>query len=218
MIDILLHTSNLAYSIALTIVLTIVALDVILMIVGMGLMGALESLHIDTDLHLDFGGFNQLANWACVNKVPFVVWLLLALTGFGLAGLTLNFIAFKLMGFMPQTLFTVPFALFGCFYFTHVTGNTVARLMPKENSTAQTVESFKGSIAHITIGTASKGNPAEAQLTDGHNQRHFVSVVPLNDGDTFTQDEQVVLIEQQDDYWLCHGFDDLMAQPLDQEN
>jgi len=210
MIDILLQTSNIPYSIALTIVLFVIALDVILMVVGVGVMGAMDALHIDTEVNLQLSGFNQLANWACLNKVPFVVWLLLVLTGFGLTGLTLNFLSYKIMGFLPTVILTLPLAVIGCFYFTHVLGGTVSRLMPKQNSTAQCATSFVGMVGEITIGTARRGKPAEANFKDEHGQMHLVLVEPLTDSDSFTQEDKIVLIENQDGIWLCQELAEFM--------
>jgi len=58
-------------------------------------------------------------------------------------------------------------------------------------------------VAEITIGKASRGNPAEAKFTDHYSQPHFVLVEPFEDEELFAQGERVILVQKKQHSWLA---------------
>jgi len=91
-------------------------------------------------------------------------------------------------------------------YATHYIGVPLSRLLPKNESSAISNNSFNGLIATITIGTAKQDSPAEASLTDSFNQKHYVLVTPDDDNEEFGQGQQVVLVEKKETFWLAIKF------------
>ena len=77
-----------------------------------------------------------------------------------------------------------------------VIGTGLAKLIPKDETTAVSTDSFVGRVATITLGTARKGEPAQAKLTDRHGQTHYVMVEPDSEDTVFEAGDSVLLIEQ----------------------
>lgn len=212
MTEFLLADFNTGFAIALGMVIALALLEGIGTLIGLSLMGLLDNISpIDIDLDLDVdvtnSGITPLLGWLCLNKLPLLVWLVLFLSCFGIVGFTLNFVSLSMLGsLMPDFAIYVTSLLIAVFL-THLIGQPLARLLPKNESTAISNNSFEGLIARITIGTATKNSPAEAVLTDNFNQKHYVLIVPDNETERFKQGDRVVLVEKQDNIWLSVKFE-----------
>ncbi len=57
----------------------------------------------------------------------------------------------------------------------------LARVLPRDETTAVAIDTLVGRRARIVIGTARRGHPARARVEDQHGQVHFVMVEPLDD-------------------------------------
>ena len=79
----------------------------------------------------------------------------------------------------------------------------IAAVIPKFQTSAIQNDDFIGAVAHITIGIASKGNPAEAKFTDDYAQPHYVLVEPFEDNELFKQGERVILVKKTTHSWLA---------------
>ncbi|WP_026339261.1 OB-fold-containig protein [Psychromonas ossibalaenae] len=196
---------NLPYSSALAIVLGLAFIEGAGLIIGLSLGSLLDDLlpmdlDINADPNLPAGGLTAVLGWLYLKQLPFLVWLLLFLSGFGIAGLTLNFIIN-----LPLFL-SLPFALLAAVFISRLLGRQIARIIPKNESSALSNTSFSGKLATITIGRASKGNAAEAVLHDEFNQKHYVMVEPEQESLVFEQGTQVVLIEKLKSSWTAVEF------------
>jgi len=139
---------------------------------------------------------SRLLGWLCVGKVPVLILLVAFLTMFGIAGLVVQSLALGVTGAMlPASLAFIP-ALVVAVPSVRVIGAILARVIPKDETSAVSADSFIGRIATITIGTARHGQPAEAKLTDAHGQSHYVMVEPDEAAEVFEQGARVLLIEQ----------------------
>lgn len=72
----------------------------------------------------------------------------------------------------------------------------IAHILPSIESSAISSDEFVGAVAEITIGRASRGNPAEAKFTDNYSQPHFVLVEPFEEKELFAQGERVILVQK----------------------
>ena len=72
----------------------------------------------------------------------------------------------------------------------------MARIIPKDETEAVSEKSFVGCVATITIGTASKGKPAQAKLRDRLGNTHYVMVEPDIDGQFFETGSEVLIVMQ----------------------
>ncbi|AXT39938.1 DUF1449 family protein [Alteromonas sp. BL110] len=200
MTDVLLSPANFWFSIALIAVFFVFILELISTIFGASFLGLGDDF-----AEVDGEGFlsTSLANWLNINKVPFLIYLVVLLTLFGLAGLMLNGLTASIFSIILPAAIAVPLALITGLLVTAKTVKIIASVLPSVESSAVNSEDFIGSVAEITIGKASRGNPAEAKFTDHYSQPHFVLVEPFEDEELFAQGERVILVQKNQHSWLA---------------
>jgi hypothetical protein len=200
MTDVLLSPANFWFSIALIAVFFVFILELVSTVFGASLLGLGDDF-----AELDGDGFlnTSFANWLNINKVPFLIYLIVLLTIFGLLGLIINGITASVLSFTLPTLLSVTLAFFIGLLVTAKTVKIIAGVLPSVESSAVNSEDFIGSVAEITIGKASRGNPAEAKFTDHYSQPHFVLVEPFEDEELFAQGERVILVQKKQHSWLA---------------
>jgi len=140
---------------------------------------------------LDFGDANitnpgieatsalsRVLGWFCIGKVPVLILLVAFLTVFGLSGLIIQSIVSQITGILlPGSLASIPALMIGIPCVRYI-GLGLSKLIPKDETSAVSSDSFVGRIAKITLGVAEKGHPAQAKLKDQHGQTHYVMVEP----------------------------------------
>lgn len=200
LVSFLLADFNLLYSCALLFVLCLALLEGIGLLIGLSLASGLDNLlpiDLDTDISLSSGGLSAVLGWLYLHRLPFMVWLLLFLTSFGVVGLSIN----SLIVLPTLISFSITFiiTILSC----RVLGKKMAEIMPANESSAISSHTFSGKIATITIGKGTKGNATEAVLHDDFNQKHYLLVEPENEEQIFLPGTQVVLIEKLQHSWLA---------------
>ncbi|MDD4928816.1 MAG: DUF1449 family protein [Gallionella sp.] len=134
--------------------------------------------------------------WLHVGKAPLLVLLVILLTAFSFIGLTLNALAHGLFGLYLAPLLSVPLALIGAIPVVRVTGSAVARLIPKDETSAVLLETLTGHVAVVINGTARAQYPAEARVKNGQGQTFYVRVEPEACDVEFKSGESVLLVKQ----------------------
>lgn len=200
MTDVLLSPANFWFSISLIAVFFVFILELVSTVFGVSLLGLGDDF-----AELDGEGFlnTSFANWLNINKVPFLIYLVVLLTLFGLTGLIINGITASALGFTLPAFVSVPLAFVISLLVTARTVKIISDLLPSVESSAVNSDDFIGSVAEITIGKASRGNPAEAKFTDHYSQPHFVLVEPFEEEELFTQGERVILVKKNQHSWLA---------------
>lgn len=139
---------------------------------------------------------SRLLGWLCVGKVPVLVLLVAFLTMFGLSGLAIQSMSASVTGAtLPSALASIP-AFLVALPCVRVIGRGLARIIPKDETTAVGRASFIGRIATITVGTATHVQPAQAKLNDQFGQTHYVMVAPETTGDVFETGTEVLLVRK----------------------
>lgn len=203
MIEFFLADFNLPYAIALSLVMAIALLEGVGLLIGLSMNHFIEELFsIDfvSDTELPSGGLSATLGWLYLHQLPLLVWLLLFLCSFGMAGFTFNYLI------ILSLWVTLPVTFIISIFTTRFLAKRIANLIPKNESSATSSHSFSGMVATITIGTASKGNAAEAMLQDAYKQKHYVLVEPEDELQTFKQGTEVVLIEKKTSIWSAIEF------------
>mgnify|MGYP001251956805 FL=1 len=200
MTDVLLSPANFWFSISLIAVFFVFILELVSTVFGVSLLGLGDDF-----AELDGEGFlnTSFANWLNINKVPFLIYLVVLLTLFALTGLIINGITASALGFTLPAFVSVPLAFVISLLVTARTVKIISGLLPSVESSAVNSDDFIGSVAEITIGKASRGNPAEAKFTDHYSQPHFVLVEPFEEEELFTQGERVILVKKNQHSWLA---------------
>ncbi|MDO6619968.1 OB-fold-containig protein [Shewanella sp. 6_MG-2023] len=207
MLEFLLINANTPYAIALTLVLTLAVLEGVGLVIGFSISSLLDHISpidLDFDAGIDVAqtGLTPLLGWLCLNKLPLLIWLVLLLTSFTLLGYSLNFLSYVYAGHLTSPIISTPIVLIASLFSTSILGRPLTRILPKNESLAVSTDSFSGLSAKITVGTAKLNSPAEAVLVDQHSQKHYVMVAPEFAEESFSQNEQVVLLRKSGSIWL----------------
>ena len=209
MLSFLLDDANFWFSCALGIVIALFILEMAGMFFGVSLLGLVDdqaALDADADTS---SGFTEFGSWLALDRVPLLVWLVLLLTTFGSAGLTFNFLSLTLLDtYFARWLITLLAVVAGLFC-TARFGTFLARLLPKQESSATTADELVGTVGHITVGVARQNSPAEGKFIDAHGQPHYLLVEPLEPDEQFSQGEKILLIQKRDYRWLASRYSDL---------
>ena len=209
MLSFLLDDANFWFSCALGIVIALFILEMAGMFFGVSLLGLVDdqaALDADAD---SSSGFTEFGSWLALDRVPLLVWLVLLLTTFGSAGLTFNFLSLTLLDtYFARWLITLLAVVAGLFC-TARFGTFLARLLPKQESSATTADELVGTVGHITVGVARQNSPAEGKFIDAHGQPHYLLVEPLEPDEQFSQGEKILLIQKRDYRWLASRYSDL---------
>ena len=209
MLSFLLDDANFWFSCALGIVIALFILEMAGMFFGVSLLGLVDdqaALDADTDTS---SGFTEFGSWLALDRLPLLVWLVLLLTTFGSAGLTFNFLSLTLLDtYFARWLITLLAVIAGLFFTTRF-GTFIARLLPKQESSATTADELVGTVGHITVGVARQNSPAEGKFIDAHGQPHYLLVEPFEPDEQFSQGEKILLIQKRDYRWLASRYTDL---------
>ena len=209
MLSFLLDDANFWFSCALGIVIALFILEMVGMFFGISLLGLVDdqaALDADADTS---SGFTEFGSWLALDRLPLLVWLVLLLTTFGIAGLALNFLSLTLLNtYFARWLITLLAVVAGLFL-TARFGTFIARLLPKQESSATTADELVGTVGHITVGVARQNSPAEGKFVDAHGQPHYLLVEPLEPDEQFSQGEKILLIQKRDYRWLASRYSDL---------
>jgi hypothetical protein len=212
MIEFILQSQNLPFMVSLTIMIMIACLEGVTTMIGFGLSSMIETfipdfdIDIDADMDADVdldhpditatGILTKTFGWFRIGQVPFLIILIAFLTIFGLGGLILQSFCIKLTGhLLPGLIATAIMLPLSLPLVRFITG-VIARIMPKDETEAVDEKSFIGRVAVITLGKATKNNPAQAKLKDKFATTHYLMVEPDIDDEEFSQGDQVLIVKQ----------------------
>jgi membrane protein implicated in regulation of membrane protease activity len=153
----------------------------------MVLLGVVEAIGLGSsaiEVDIDPGEAGAIASgldWLNIGRLPLLMLLVVFLTVFGLAGLVLQGAALALAGGLLPWFGAVPASVVIAAPLTRRLGVGLARVLPRDETTAVAIDTLVGRRARIVIGTARRGHPARARVEDQHGQAHFVMVEPLDD-------------------------------------
>jgi hypothetical protein len=100
-------------------------------------------------------------------------------------------------------LIAVPLALILSMPLTRITGKGLSKILPSDESSAITDESFIGRTAIVVLGTAKAGTTVQAKVRDEYGQHHYV-LVELDEGeDDIPTGGQVILVKKMGARFLC---------------
>lgn len=183
------------FTVAVLLLLAIAVVESLALLIGMSLSGWLDHLIPDV-AHGVEGTPDSWLDWLQVGKVPILVLLVVLLTAFAFLGYTLNGVVRNVFGFYPPVLVSATVAFLGALPVVRMTSATIARLIPRDETTAVSFESLVGRVAVVVSGTARAGYPAEARVKSSHGQTLYVRVEPDDPDSRFGAGASVLLVKQ----------------------
>lgn len=164
---------------------------------GLGLLIAHSpSSMIDSLMPDMVGAADGPLGWLHLGKVPALVLLILFLAGFAITGYLIQGISYKVAGVMwPAWAVAIP-AVFAGFATVKALGALLARIMPKDETSAVSELSLIGRAGVIVRGHAKMGAAAEAKVRDMHGRPHYVMVEPDFEDQVFAEGSEVLLVKK----------------------
>ena len=211
MLAFLLAHENWPFAFAFAFVIALGIFEILAMLLGLSLLSAIDDIlptEIDTDIDSSAtaSGITGLLGWLCLGRLPLLIWLILTLTTFSILGFVNNYLSIYVFEYyQPIWLITFAAALITIISI-HFTGNWLANLLPKNETSAVNRDDLAGSVGNITVGIATQNTPAEAVIKDVYLQKHYVRVIPDSPCETFTQGTSIILLRRQDNLWLAARF------------
>jgi hypothetical protein len=185
----LLSPDNVPFVAALVLMLLIGVVEVLGLgggaALGDGFDGADADVNVDTP---------SLLSWINVGRLPLLMLIVVFLFAFGITGLVGQSLLAGAIGRTLPWFAATPLAVAVALPVTRVIGRAVARILPKDETSAVSRDSLVGRVAVIVTGEARSGSAAEARVRDEHRQVHYVMVEPDNAGDVFPQGSSVLLV------------------------
>lgn len=201
--ELLFSSQNLPFSVALTVVLALAILEGVGLIFGAGLSTLIEVLFpsVEVDFEMpDVGGGHSLGSilaWLRIGQVPIIILLILFLTSFAVIGLVLQIFISSMFGFLIPVLFVSLIAVFMALPCMRFLGGLINKFMPKDESSAVSIDSFIGRSAKITLGNAKVGSPAEAKIIDEFGRAHYVMLEPDDSGEAFDSNDKLLIVRHE---------------------
>lgn len=202
MVEFLTAGPNLAFTTALVLMMAMALLEGVATVVGMGISAFFDALLPDTSFDVDLDGLEtpsalfRLLGWLNIGRVPVLILLVIFLTAFGLIGLFIQSVAMQLSGAMLPALVAAVPATIASLPVVSILGRVLAKIIPKDETSAVSRKTFIGRVAIVTLGTAKSGEPAQAKLRDQFGRTHYVMVEPDVQGEAFATDTAVLLVKR----------------------
>jgi hypothetical protein len=141
-----------------------------------------------------------------IGKIPASILTVCFFTFFGITGICFQYLMHVITGAAATNWLVLPAAFVMSLFAVHFAGGIIYRLIPQNETSAVSTESFIGMTAVITLGRAEKDYPAPAKLVDDTGEAHSLMVLPYEDRDVLTEGMQVLLIERDGIYFKAKEF------------
>ena len=215
----LLEPGMMPFSMALALVAGLLLLEVVMSLAGLSIMGDGADADFDADIGPDFdadidadveldlnsgpeldaeapngtASTSGVSSWLGFGEVPVILWPAGMLTAFGISGYLLQSASSAVLGALLPWSAAVPLALPPAILAGRWFARTLARLVPKTETSAINRRSLGGRRGVIAQGTAERGRPAQARVRDGYGNTHYVRVEPVDDGASYPQGTEVLI-------------------------
>ncbi|WP_380184809.1 OB-fold-containig protein [Kalamiella sp. sgz302252] len=180
------------YLFALSFVLLILVLEVIALIFGQLLSGALDA-HLEDYETLSNGNVGQILHYLNIGRLPALAALCLLAGYFGIFGLLAQQGWVSFWQVPLSNLLLVPLTLIFSVIAAHYTGKAIAPWLPHDETSAINEKDYIGCMAVVTGHAGRAGLPCEAKFTDKFGQTHYLLLEP-EEGKEFHQGDRVLII------------------------
>jgi Protein of unknown function (DUF1449) len=198
------------FTVALLVMLGLTAVELVSLLTGVSLNDAVDELvvpHVaetvgDAPTGMEVTSpdgpsvMGRFLAWLYVGTVPVLMIAIVFLTVFGLAGLIAQHLLRAALGMVLPGIVAAPIVLVAVLPVVRACNRGLARVLPRDETSAVDAATFVGRTAVITGGAARAGMPAQARLTDQFGTTHYVLVEPEDAEDTFAAGSLVLLLRQ----------------------
>jgi len=152
---------------------------------------------IEHHFHLDHPEVDGPLGWLHIGKVPLLVLLVLFLMGFAVSGFLIQIFCHGLFGaYLPALAAAIPAGFIGLSN-VHMLGGLLAKILPKDETTAVSEQTLIGRTGVVVTGTARQGMAAEVKVRDQHGNQHYLMLEPDVPGEEYEQGTIVLIVKKQ---------------------
>jgi len=180
------------FGLAAIVLIAVAALEGLALLIGASVTHWLDGAIGDVDHPT--GAFDAALGWLHFGKVPMLVILVIFLTAFAAVGIAVQVAAQAALGAYLPVVVAVPIALVVAVGAVRLLGTAIAKLIPRDETSAVADASLVGRVGVIVIGTARAGTPAEARIRDEHGATHYVMVEPEGAGQALEAGARILLV------------------------
>lgn len=206
----LLADHNLPFAAALL----LMAMLTLVQIIGLGGFGVDADADADPSVPAgDVGMVDGLLSIIGIGRVPFMIWLVLFLFVFAALGVSGQSLAAGLIGSPLDPLLAGVIAAVAALPVTGAVARPLARILPRDETTAVSLESLVGRRGMITTGRAAAGYPARTRVLDHHGHAHHVMAEPHDAAAQLLEGDQVLLVRRDGQLFYAVALQDRRLDP-----
>ncbi|HYC44150.1 MAG TPA: YqiJ family protein [Burkholderiales bacterium] len=183
------------FLVATIVLVAITVIEGLTLLVGFSAAHWFDHFLPDTGAGMD-GAVDNVLGWLHVGRVPILILIVIFLAGFATTGFALNAVAWSIAGSGLPAVISAPLAFLAALPIVRAGGAVAARLIPRDETFAVSLDSLVGRVAAVVSGTARHGFPAQAKVTNEHGQTLYVMVEPDDPQTVFPARESVLLVRR----------------------
>lgn len=183
------------FVVALLLLLLVTVVEGLSVLLGMNASGWVDGLLPDPwdGIH---GPIDSWLGWLHVGRVPALVLIVIFLAAFSFTGLTANVVVHRWFDIWIPVFISIPVAFVSSMPVVRILGAGLARVIPKDESSAVTFDVLLGRVAVMVGGEARKGNPAQGKVTTDSGQSLYIMIEPDDATSVFVSGDKVLLVRQ----------------------
>lgn len=186
------------FALALLLVVALFVTQLLGLLAGFRPFGFLDSLLPEADLDVpDASATGKIFGFLNLGRVPLIMTLDVFLFLFSCIGFNLQFFLHSTAGFRLPLWMAAPVALAASLPLTGIANKILARIIPQDESSALSPDTFIGRTAIITVGTVTHQRQSEARLRDALGRDQYVQVISDLPEDIFPAGSTVLLVARQ---------------------
>jgi len=200
MIDHFLQPEVRPFAIAAVMIGIVGAIEVLSMLIGVSLSELLgKAISVDHNSNSTF--VNALC-WLNVGGVPLLVFILLALGLFSIAGFLIQDAARLVLAPLPASIAALG-AVAAMLPLLRAATREVARLIPQDETYAVSLSDLIGRVGQVVIGPLDQGLPGRVRVKDVNNNWHTVTASAAPDSPPLQKGARVLLVDCRDRLFIA---------------
>lgn len=188
--ELLLAPESWPFAGALLLLLALTLIEGMAQLIGFSASGWLDSWGFGG------GGPDAWLGWLHLGKAPLLVLLVIFLTAFSVAGYAGLLLSKSLFGAYPPAWLAGGLAALTALPAVRLGGAAIARIIPRDETSAVRLDSLVGRVAVVVNGTARVNYPAQARVRNDAGQQFYVHVEPDDPAAILATGDAVLLVRQ----------------------
>jgi hypothetical protein len=138
--------------------------------------------------------FGTALDWLNAGRVPLLVLIIALLAAFAGLGMVLQTLV-SIANFYVPGLLAMALVIAPAIVCTRYLSRLIARVVPRDETYAQTAADFVGLVGEVTVGPVRRGVVARARIRDRHGNTHWPRIEPADPEQVIPSGASVLVIE-----------------------